>query len=124
EDNKPFLVMEYIKGGNLRTEIDPTKGLKGGLNRVARLIKQLGKAITAAHSVGVYHRDLKPENIMLAEQEDGSEQVKVIDFGIATVKESYDEKTKATVFAGSLLYMAPEQITGTPIAASDIYALG
>ncbi|MBL8151820.1 MAG: serine/threonine protein kinase, partial [Blastocatellia bacterium] len=123
EDDKPFFVMEYVNGRTLRSEIDATEGLKGGFQRTARLIKQLGEAVTAAHKVGIYHRDLKPENIMLTEK-NGEEVVKLIDFGIATVKQSYDETTKATLFAGSLCYMAPEQVFGEPKKESDIYALG
>ncbi|KAF0249419.1 MAG: serine/threonine protein kinase, partial [bacterium] len=69
--------------------------------------------------------DLKPENIMLT-FENGSEQIKIIDFGIATVKESPDEKTKTTTqLAGTAFYMAPEQILEGDISArSDIYAMG
>jgi serine/threonine protein kinase len=121
-DGEPYLAMEFVEGCDLRSQIEPEKGL-GDFERTARIIRQLGEAINAAHDKGIYHRDLKPENIMIQSAEEG-EQVKVIDFGIATVKESLDEKTKTTVLAGSVRYMAPEQILGKPTRATDIYALG
>ena len=121
-DGTSYLAMEFVEGYDLRSQIVPEKGLRD-LDRIARLIRQLGEAISAAHDSAIYHRDLKPENIMIQISGD-SEQVKVIDFGIATVKESLDEKTKTTVLAGSIRYMAPEQILGKPTGASDIYALG
>jgi serine/threonine-protein kinase len=114
--------MEFIEGYDLRSQIKPEKGISD-FDRIARLTLQLGAAINAAHLAGIYHRDLKPENILIHPGADG-EQVKIIDFGIATVKESLDEKTKTTALAGSLRYMAPEQIRGKPTAATDIYALG
>jgi serine/threonine protein kinase len=119
---KPYLAMEFIEGYELRSLIESEKGLRD-FDRIASIIRQLGEAISAAHDVGIYHRDLKPENIMLTDSS-GVEQVKVIDFGIATVKESLDEKTKTTALAGSIRYMAPEQLFGKPTAATDIYAMG
>jgi predicted Ser/Thr protein kinase len=119
-DGKPFFVMEYIEGVSLRSAMS-AEGM--GLERAANIIQQLGRALSAAHDKGVYHRDLKPENIIL--QTTGKEeQVKVIDFGIATVKDSIDEETKMTKVAGTIPYMAPEQFEGRPSASSDIYALG
>lgn len=125
-EGKAFFAMEYIEGCDLRSQIDPKKGLIGDYERVATIIRQLGDAISAAHEKGIYHRDLKPENIMLQKVNKlDDEQVKVIDFGIATVKDSYDEKTKTTqLLAGSINYMSPEQLENKPSAASDIYALG
>lgn len=121
-DGEPYLAMEFVDGWDLRSQIVPEKGF-GDFERTARIIRQLGEAISAAHDKGIYHRDLKPENIMIQPAKEG-EQVKVIDFGIATVKESLDEKTKTTVIVGSIRYMAPEQIHGKPTRSTDIYALG
>lgn len=124
QDDRPYLVMEYIEGQSLRKPIkESSNGM--GLARTANIIKKFGQALTAIHKCGVYHRDLKPENIMLI-SENNFEQVKVIDFGIATVKESPDEKTKATThLAGTLSYMSPEQIYECKISASsDIYSMG
>lgn len=121
-DGRSYIAMEYVEGCGLRLLIEPEKGV-GDFEQLARIIRQLGEAISAAHDQGVYHRDLKPENILLAQDGD-EERVKIIDFGIATVKESLSEKTKMTVVAGSVRYLAPEQLQGRPSASSDIYALG
>ena len=94
------------------------------LPRVASLIRQIGQALDAAHDHGVYHRDLKPENIMLRDLGGGQEQPVIIDFGVATVTDCRMEGSPLTRVAGSYPYMAPEQLSGQPEAASDIYALG
>ncbi|MDX6558011.1 MAG: eukaryotic-like serine/threonine-protein kinase, partial [Blastocatellia bacterium] len=77
-DGKPYLVMQFIDGVTLRSLIRP-EGIP--LERAADLIKQIGRALSAAHDKGIFHRDLKPENIMLQSYGGGEEQVKIIDFG-------------------------------------------
>src|SRR5262249_3086227 len=85
DDGRPFFVMEFIKGRPLRDVMNSanSKGLE--LAYVARLVRQTGNALHAAHQQGVFHRDLKPENIMLEQLSGGEEQIKLIDFGIAKV---------------------------------------
>lgn len=119
-DGKPYFVMQFVEGVNLRTVMKP-EGMD--VERVANIVKQLGSALTAAHEKGVFHRDLKPENVMLQILE-REERVKLIDFGIAKVKDSQDgQSTKVPMIAGTFNYMAPEQLTGDPVtAASDTYA--
>ena len=85
--------------------------------------KQEIAALAAAHSQGVIHRDLKPENIMLQTAGD-EEYVKLIDFGIATVRETAEAEGRTTAVIGTRDYVAPEQLRGKPVAASDTYALG
>jgi serine/threonine protein kinase/tetratricopeptide (TPR) repeat protein len=119
EDQRPFLVMQYIAGRSLRALI-PQGGMP--LERVADIVRQAARALTAAHEVGVCHRDLKPENIMV-QIRTGEEQVKLIDFGIASVRDSDAESTPTKV-AGTGVYMAPEQFWGESSPASDIYQLG
>ena len=95
--------------------------------RAANIIKQIGRTLTVAHDQGIVHRDLKPENIMLRVSSGGEEQVKIIDFGIAKVKNSAIAPTTLTGAgtAGTVAYMSPEQLAAKSIAAaSDIYALG
>ncbi|MBX7222311.1 MAG: AAA-like domain-containing protein [Blastocatellia bacterium] len=122
-DGKPYFVMEFIKGVTLRNKM-PSSGMD--LKLVARLVQQLGQALSAAHEEGVFHRDLKPENIMLQALKGGGEQAKLIDFGIAKVKDPKDAaNTEGSILAGTIMYMAPEQLErGETSAASDIYSLG
>ncbi|MEP7273016.1 MAG: protein kinase, partial [Acidobacteriota bacterium] len=120
-DGKPFFVMQYVEGTNLRAMMgkEPMP-----LALVSDIVRQLGQALSAIHDKGIIHRDLKPENIMIQNLSDDQLQVKIIDFGIATVKDSQvsgqGEKTKV---AGALPYMAPEQLRGSPEVASDIWSL-
>jgi serine/threonine protein kinase len=120
---KPFIVMQYVDGATLRSQIKP-EGMS--LERVAALVRQVGRALGIAHSKGILHRDLKPENIMLHLPGDGEEQVKIIDFGIARVHDSQIGPTTATTaMVGTIAYMSPEQLTAKPLGVtSDIYALG
>jgi serine/threonine protein kinase len=122
-DGKPYLVMQFVEGAPLRAALR-VEGME--LERAAHLMKQIGRALSAAHDKGILHRDLKPENIMLQTLSDGEEQIKIIDFGIAKIKDSLvapETVTAATV--GTILYMAPEQLSAKPVSvASDIYALG
>lgn len=123
DDGTPYIVMQYIDGVTLRTLID-----QDGMNLelTAHIIKQIGRTITAAHQAGVLHRDLKPENIMLRKGPDGNYMIKVIDFGIAKVRNSVAGPTTSPgITAGTIGYMSPEQLGAKPVSiASDIYSLG
>lgn len=121
-DGKPFLVMQFVEGKTLRSAMIP-QGMD--FVRVAAIVRQMGEALAAAHEKGVYHRDLKPENIMLEEVGGGRQQVKLIDFGVARIKDSeVAPDVEVTWIAGTPPYMAPEQLRGRPTAESDIYGLG
>lgn len=123
-----FIVMEYVDGEPLTRHIPP-----GGLpvDRVVDCAAQVADALAAAHEAGLVHRDIKPGNVMLTK----SGRVKVVDFGLArplpaaatdeTARASTQWMTRPGVTAGTVGYMAPEQIEGKPAdARSDIFALG
>src|SRR5262249_47036713 len=121
-DGKSFLVMQLVRGENLRAMIKH-EGMDFGL--VAAIVRQAGQALTAAHNEGIIHCDLKPENIMLQDLGEGEYQVKIVDFGVAKVKNSQvADLSPGTSVAGSAYYMAPEQYEGRPSQESDIVALG
>ena len=112
-DGKPFFVMPYVEGESLRAA---TRGGVMELKRAAHIIHQLSSALSAAHDVGVIHRDLKPENVMLQTYKSNEEFAFLIDFGIATIKDLQDgQRTPSTKVAGTLPYMAPEQLRGGPV---------
>jgi serine/threonine protein kinase len=122
QDGKPFMVMQFVEGVSLRSVMKP-EGMD--LGRASQLIRQIGQALSAAHDKGICHRDLKPENIMVQTLAGGGKQVKLIDFGIATVQDSKEAANQtSTKVAGTVTYMAPEQLMGKPAPSSDIYAFG
>ena len=120
-DDKPYVVMEYIDGLTLRSLIP-----SGGMDRqyAGSMLKDIGAALGHIHSQGIVHRDLKPENIMVQVFDDGTEVVKILDFGIAKVEDSMLTRLGDNVRIGTEPYMSPEQKRGEEItAASDIYAM-
>jgi serine/threonine protein kinase len=125
-DGEPYIVMQYIDGISLRDAIKAQpEGIE--LERAASIIKQIGAALSAVHEKKIYHRDLKPENIMLQRLGRGEEQVKILDFGVAKVKESLIASSTMTgaMSAGTVFYMSPEQLRlHKASAVSDIYSLG
>jgi hypothetical protein len=125
-DGRAYFVMQYVPGRTLQS-VMATRGMN--LKLVADLLRKIAQALDAAHEQGVIHRDLKPANIMLQpsslETASHEEYIKIIDFGIATVLETFPAPaSKGTRIVGTLPYMAPEQFQGRPSAASDIFALG
>lgn len=131
-DGRPYIVMEFVDGHDLQHLIEETRkkqiaeqGLE--FQDAAEIVRQVGRTLTAAHEAKIIHRDIKPKNIMLSRNSSGDLQVKVIDFGIAKVRDSLIAPSTATGFsvAGTWPYMAPEQLRGKKVdAACDIYALG
>jgi serine/threonine protein kinase len=122
-DGKPYIVMQYVNGVSLRSQI-PVEGMD--LERAALILKQTGAALEHVHQQRIFHRDLKPDNIMI-QSLPGTELVKVVDFGIAKVKDSVvAPSTVDNVSVGTVLYMSPEQLRGGEriTAASDIYSFG
>ncbi|MBI1946277.1 MAG: serine/threonine protein kinase, partial [Deltaproteobacteria bacterium] len=118
-------VMELLEGHALGAELT---GTPMAPERVVSIGVQVASALGAAHEAGVIHRDLKPDNVFLRRGTDGAEQVKLLDFGIAKLKESDDagaSLTQTGVVLGTPAYMSPEQLEGMKVdARSDVYALG
>src|SRR5712691_3890533 len=114
-----FMVMEYVRGHNLRTLLSEYGRLQP--LQVVEIAAQVLSALDHAHGHGIVHRDVKPENILIAR--DGT--VKVADFGLARAyADSYVSQAEGTV-TGTVQYLAPEQIQGEPAdPRTDLYALG
>jgi serine/threonine-protein kinase len=125
-DGALYLIMEHVKGENLQVVLLREGALP--FPRAARLFAQVCSALTEAHDAGVIHRDLKPENLMVVRRRDGTEHVKVLDFGLAKLRER--EEAGAAISAdsqvlGTPYYMAPEQVRGEALdPRADIYSLG
>ncbi|MEQ9318503.1 MAG: serine/threonine-protein kinase, partial [Polyangiaceae bacterium] len=122
----PFMVMERLKGHDLRSELKRRGALPAG--EVVLYLSQVARALDKAHQKGIIHRDLKPANMYVVRREDGSPLVKVLDFGIAKLTDdAAKELTVAGQVFGTPWYMAPEQARGELGAvgpATDLWALG
>lgn len=118
-----YLAMEFIEGKPLTDLIEAAGGLAPA--RAGSIVHQAADALQVAHDAGIVHRDLKPDNIMVARHRDGSDLVKVVDFGIAKASSSDAQKvTKTGLVVGTPEYMSPEQLAGDKLdGRSDIYSL-
>lgn len=132
EDGRPFIVMEYVEGEGLDTVL----AAQGPLDwrPACRLAAQVAAALAAAHRLGIIHRDIKPSNILVVRGADGAEIAKVLDFGVAKIKEQgtlvygAPSLTGTGVAVGTPAYMSPEQAKGLRgdqlDGRSDLYSLG
>ncbi len=128
QDGVVFLAMEYLEGRTLAHLLDEEGRLEP--RRAVRMMAQICGSLHEAHGHGVVHRDLKPENIFLTERGGQTDFVKVLDFGIAKIRDNQaggklETITRQGAIFGTPQYMSPEQIKGADLdARSDVYALG
>jgi serine/threonine protein kinase len=116
EDNVPFVVMDYAPNGTLRTRFP--KGGRLSPEDIQPYVMQIASALQYAHDEKLIHRDIKPENMLLGV----NDEVLLADFSIAIVAHSSRTQSIHGV-AGTVASMAPEQLRGMPVKASDQYAL-
>jgi len=126
EEGLIYLAMEYVKGVSLRDVLDA-----GPLDelRAIRIMKMCLSALSEAHDMHIIHRDMKPDNILLTEYRGQKDFVKVLDFGIAKVKEPegkpQQKLTQAGVVYGTPEYLSPEQAQAAELDhRTDLYSLG
>ena len=114
----PYLVTEYIEGGDLRRRM--TAGESAPIAFARSILHQVGDALTYLHNKGIVHRDLKPENILMPTES----LAKVGDFGIAVLQDKVGVLTESAIGMGTVGYVAPEQQYGLKVdARADQYSL-
>ena len=124
EDGTRYMVMQLLEGIELhdliRGPMEPLRALD--------LFLQILAGLEHAHGRGVVHRDLKPQNVFVSREPDGSEVLKLVDFGIAKLvsgEGAGEAMTRAGMVFGTPLYMSPEQCLGVEVdARSDLYSAG
>lgn len=119
QDDRPFLVMEYVAGGDLQ---DRTQGGCVRPEQAAAWVAQLARALATAHARGIIHQDIKPRNILV----DESDRVRLSDFGLARLQQAGTDLAGEPL-GGTLAFMAPEQARKEAAnigPASDIFGLG
>lgn len=129
-DGTAYIVMELLLGRSLR-QLLIDDGTVSSL-RCYGIIRQVCAALDAGHRNGIIHRDIKPDNVILLDSNDGADHVKILDFGIAKLRDqaldtlSMEQRlTNVGTVIGTPHYMAPEQCQGEEAdARSDIYSLG
>ena len=120
-----FLVMELAEGIDLSRTVKRQGPLP--FSRLGRLMLHVCASLNEAHAKGIVHRDIKPENIMVVTNGAGKERAKVLDFGLAKLREGSDlnEVTQQGAVVGTPYYMSPEQVLGEEVdERTDIYSLG
>jgi serine/threonine protein kinase len=127
QTNHPYIVMELLEGTDLENLLERSGPLPESI--AVRVVAQACAGLVRAHAAGVVHRDIKPANLFLAKRDD-EVVVKVLDFGVARMKDNVTEQpnklTSTGVMLGTPLYMSPEQVQGAKDLdhRTDLWALG
>ncbi len=129
-----FIVFEYVEGARLRDSMQQGRLRTAWILDIAM---QMADALAAAHDRGIVHRDLKPENVMLAPGSQGGVRVRILDFGLAKLRQPLQPAgvedsaetaglvTGAGLVVGTINYMSPEQLAHDPVdGRADLFALG
>jgi serine/threonine protein kinase len=119
-DGRVFFVMEYLDGPSLGKVLEQKRKLPPA--RCIPILRQVAKALGAAHEKGIVHLDVKPDNVLLLHRDGRADVVKVVDFGVAGI---LGQASGASRVMGTPEYMAPERATGRSYDhRSDVYSLG
>ncbi len=119
DGNTPFLVMEFVKGEDLKHYLD--SGQRYSLEQSVRMMRDLLAALDYAHQSKIIHRDIKPANLLI----EANGRVKLTDFGVARIQDSGEATRTQGGMVGTLKYMSPEQVAGKSVdAASDMFSAG
>ncbi|HEX4448657.1 MAG TPA: serine/threonine-protein kinase [Polyangiaceae bacterium] len=126
-ESLPYMVMEYLEGTDLAHVLRAAGRLPADL--ALEYTVQICEGVAEAHALGVVHRDLKPSNVFVTQQADGSDLIKILDFGVSkwdVPDRDAGEGTQAGLILGSPKYMAPEQMfTASKVdARADIWSIG
>lgn len=124
-DGDPYLVMELLSGPSLHEEMRAAGPMPP--RAVVERLTPVAAALQLAHDRGITHRDLKPGNILAHRYASGERVYKIIDFGLASIREASDQTrlTMENMFVGTVAYAAPEQVRGELAdPRTDVYALG
>jgi serine/threonine protein kinase len=129
-DGTTYIVMELLLGRSLRQLLIDEGSISA--SRAYGIMRQACAALDAGHRNGIIHRDIKPDNIILLDSHDGADHIKILDFGIAKLRDkaldtaSLEQRlTNMGTVIGTPHYMSPEQCQGDEAdARSDIYSLG
>jgi serine/threonine-protein kinase len=120
-----YIVMELVAGRDLAALL----AAEGPISfaRLGKIVVQVLASLDEAHRLGIVHRDVKPQNVMITRTADGTDVAKVLDFGIAKLREEADvgDVTRRDQLIGTPYFISPEQIRGDAVdSRADIYALG
>ena len=122
DDGRPFIVTEFLEGEELGALLDRVGRLPN--DTAIRIVRQICRALMAAHAKGIVHRDMKPENVFLV-GDLASPRVKIIDFGISKQSDASAKLTRTGMVMGTPAYMAPEQARGEHVDHRvDVYGVG